>query len=370
MRGWILLLCFLATGVSAAPLPGEEWHYADILSLIESRARAGRPLSTLDSLIAAFPAGMRRYFTFVYETHNRFQDASAANPRAVVFNQNLVYTFNGDPAQRGHGLLEVMEFDEASRRLELREITETADGLQAGTATPHTCLECHGSDPKPIWSGYARWPGLFGSDDDIPSGDELRNYLAFRSAIASAPASRYAQLAFAGGDVAPYRSREDDSYADRPNLALTKLLVRFNALRAAARLERSDYGAALRWFLPIEIGNWVDAAACELPATVQNGLDDAIRKALAAGIPVRPGAFGPERFLTALGMPVPAISPDPGAAGYLFGDGAGEMMTRLRDAILIDYAKTDAGLAASLQVSTSSYAGSKRTAPSTDVSMR
>ena len=256
---WLLSM-FMLWGAVAAAVPGDDWHYQDIVSLIAQRAEAGRPFQTVDELIDAFPEGLRRNFTFVYDTKNKFQDASPLYPRALVFNQNLVYTFNGNPTQKGYQVIELMELDEAKQKLELREITFTGEKGQPGprysSSTPAKCLQCHGANPRPIWSEYHHWPGIYGSNDDVLDIREKENFTRFKEKMKSDPASRYRKLVFAPAADAPFSPYKNDAvkggyWANHINLVLTKLLTRFNAIHMVGAVHESPYYDVYKWLLPV-----------------------------------------------------------------------------------------------------------------------
>src|SRR5687767_14518496 len=121
MNHLLLGFALLFAAVRALAVSGDDWRYRDIVELIEQRATSGAPFRSPDELIEALPEGLRRNFTFVYETGNKFQDADPRNPRALVFNRNLIYAFNGHPDQRGYSVIEVMELDREKKTIELRE---------------------------------------------------------------------------------------------------------------------------------------------------------------------------------------------------------------------------------------------------------
>jgi len=237
---------FAAGHSDAASALGEDWHYSDILALLSEQ---GEAIRSPDDLIRAFPDGMKRHFTFVFETGSRLQNADAQRPRALVFNRNLIYTFNGGPEQKGYPTIEVMDLDAKAKQLSLREI-EFVDGKAiAGTTTPAKCLGCHGISPRPIWQEYSTWKGVYGSQDDRMQDAERENYRSFLSAVrrGDRDQARYALLNFPeGSELTPYPDdKTNSSFGFRINLVLTKLLTRFNVVRLTGLAERSPLFARL-----------------------------------------------------------------------------------------------------------------------------
>jgi hypothetical protein len=115
-----------------------------------------------------------------------FQTSSAREPRAIVFGPEarFIFSFNGNPQQRGGTDLETVEY--ADHKFQFREITFKSAGYDpklldlkkseilyqdknvvVSNANPAKCLSCHGANASPIWPTYALWPGAYGSNDDI-----------------------------------------------------------------------------------------------------------------------------------------------------------------------------------------------------------
>lgn len=67
----------------------------------------------LDDFLKQLPPDFKRHFTFVYETGTTLQESSPEYPRAVVFDKDLVFTFNGHPSQIGFDTIEVLNFKQS-----------------------------------------------------------------------------------------------------------------------------------------------------------------------------------------------------------------------------------------------------------------
>src|SRR5437016_4070003 len=95
--------------------------------------------------------------------------SSFAHPRAILFDPEarLVISFNGDAGQAGFTDLETMEFDDAGKSFEFREIAFPVDadrkaGVRISNPNPEPCLKCHGEPARPIWDTHPAWPGAYG----------------------------------------------------------------------------------------------------------------------------------------------------------------------------------------------------------------
>jgi hypothetical protein len=191
------------------------------------------------------------------------QDASDAHPRAIVFGDDarFIFTFNGEPSQRGYDAVEILQFrertDELPARWELREI-RFRDGKspELSEANPGRCVQCHGAEPQPLWEQYDFWPGAYGEEDDaIRDFDEKfarrgsdsdervargrRELTAYRAFLAAKDAHpRYRKLSFPeGSPVTPYNKQVRSDYRFRPNLRFTDAVTRLHAKVVADRLE-------------------------------------------------------------------------------------------------------------------------------------
>ncbi len=126
--------------------------------------------------------------TLMYESFS-LHESSFEEPRVIVFgpDADFILTFNGGTRQKAGNAFETMEFDSETGNFLFREISfkktevkkdepsmlkETdiefeSDNLKITTANPQKCMNCHGSNPRPIWDTYFFWAGAYGSNDDI-----------------------------------------------------------------------------------------------------------------------------------------------------------------------------------------------------------
>jgi hypothetical protein len=100
--------------------------------------------------------------------------SSKTSPRAIVYGKrgNFIITFNGERSQTAFNKLEVTEFSHDTNQFTFREIEFSESDIVGNgykISKPNgddgKCLICH-SAQRPIWSGYPRWPGFYGGDDD------------------------------------------------------------------------------------------------------------------------------------------------------------------------------------------------------------
>lgn len=94
----------IAANVSAQ---GSDFSFDSLQQLI-----ARQSIGSVEQLVTALPEDLRSHYTLVFQSRS-LQDASFANPRAILFGSHatLILAFNGDPAERGFGAIETMEFD-------------------------------------------------------------------------------------------------------------------------------------------------------------------------------------------------------------------------------------------------------------------
>ncbi|NVN86204.1 MAG: hypothetical protein HXX15_08960 [Rhodopseudomonas sp.] len=270
------LCCLLISGsVAAEP---QDLSFASLREIL-LHDQPTSIAATLQLISQQFPSYLAHH-TLAYHSIS-LHASSAANPRAIVFGRQaeFIISFNGDPAQRGFGALEVMEFS-PERGYAFREISflreakngadlidgdeielKTAD-LLISKPNPSICTGCHGiAGPRPIWEPFAIWPGLYGSVDDrlyryvfdqqgraqpgdqtsVPDLDgidfEKDGYAKYLINRQRHP--RYSLLPLPLGlDRVAFESKPAPDGRRRPNLALTRLF----SIQAAKLLAR-DAGA-------------------------------------------------------------------------------------------------------------------------------
>jgi len=152
-----------------------EWTINDLMNLIRDKK-----VKSVEELVPLLPLSYRQEYALVYESRS-IQKSNPKNPRIIMFGRDaqLIMTFNGDKKLPGFEALEVMEFNKQRREFALFEII--LDGknvpLNLPEKNPGQCVACHHRDPKPIWSAYPKWPGVYQSHEATVLGGVWRDYL-------------------------------------------------------------------------------------------------------------------------------------------------------------------------------------------------
>jgi len=146
-----------------------DLNFEVLVELIKDKQLASVE-QTLKELKAYYPNYFETYI-LMYKSRS-LQDASFENPRALLFDRSaqFVFSFNGNPSQKGYNRLEIMQFRENEDRFEFREIAfNDGEVVEISEANPRKCMVCHQSttrkniDPRPNWEPYNTWPGAYGS---------------------------------------------------------------------------------------------------------------------------------------------------------------------------------------------------------------
>lgn len=236
LRFLALLAMLLTVGSIANALePAPSFNVDDLVQFIGKNK-----ITSVDALIPKLPAEIKKNVTFITDSQS-LQAGSVTSPRAVIWNEKggLVFTFNGGGAdQRGNSSLELMQADSKTGRLRFFEIAFPKGEL----TEPQSCLQCHGSEPRPIWKEYPSWPDAFGSHDDFTPTEQQSDFQLFIENAKKNP--RFQSLIFESDfPEFPYRSSTlarstsiDTAFHFRPNLRLSELLTRLNAKRLASMI--------------------------------------------------------------------------------------------------------------------------------------
>lgn len=225
--------------------PGHTLVYEDLVDLIREEG-----ITSLEQVLPKLPDEFLYSYTLVYHSRS-LHGASYDFPRAILFGNNakLIITFNGKEDHGRYNDLEIMQFRDDERAFELRSITFD-NGVVFSEKNPVSCLGCHGTSPRPIWSSYeysedegvTHWPGFYGSIHDAPRlvTEEEKGFRSFRERAAEHPRYRHLRLRHRGSrwypfGAGPYRHKF------RPNNRLGNLLARLNARRLAHHLRRGAF---------------------------------------------------------------------------------------------------------------------------------
>lgn len=111
---------------------------------------------------------------FVLLHHSQsLQKASPDHPRVILFDGGVTMAFSDHPDQVGRRA-EMIEVEPGTYKMSFREISFSPSGAVTFEAQPQSCVACHGSPARPIWSPYDFWAGAFGSNVGRPMSTEER----------------------------------------------------------------------------------------------------------------------------------------------------------------------------------------------------
>lgn len=159
-HGWLLYTFVLLLGQAMAqpmytgPLDGEAL----------AKYVATNNIASVEQLMQRLPESLRSQFTLVYDTRNTAQFASKELPRVILFSNDgrFYMSVAGSRDVKGGNTVEMIS-QRANGRYSFSNIV-FEEGRSTFTADPPICASCHGRTPRPIWDGYPRWPGSYGSD--------------------------------------------------------------------------------------------------------------------------------------------------------------------------------------------------------------
>lgn len=175
---------------------------------------------TIAAILERLPERFRSGYTLMYNSQS-IQSSEFANPRVIMYGDDArtVMTFNGHAGQLGYERLEFATLNPKTEQIELAMIefpmADTGFGKAVASGpNPTLCTTCHGNDkPHYIWGQYARWPGAYGSMDDVLElvPGEKDNYLAFLTTAPQHPRYRNLVREFDSFTaVAPYRAAQPE----------------------------------------------------------------------------------------------------------------------------------------------------------------
>lgn len=151
-----------------------------------------RNIRSMDEFISELPSDILTHYTLMHESKS-LHGSSFIEPRAILFGSNgqWIVSFNGSSTQGAGDMVEMMLYNPTEKSYGFHELdfTGSAPVLKEN---PTKCLACHGSNPRPIWDHYNRWPGAYGDVDDRYTQDEYKYLQAFIATTPSHP--RYKHL--------------------------------------------------------------------------------------------------------------------------------------------------------------------------------
>jgi mono/diheme cytochrome c family protein len=244
---------FAASEPSRLPSSSESarFRYDNLVELIKSKK-----LNSVDQVVPHLPGALLRNFTLMKESES-LQKSTPDNPRAILFGDDakMIITFGGDPNNAASKNLEIMQFNDGTKKFELHEISfeNSLPKYSSAQEIKNRCTACHGQDVRPIWTTYPKWLGAYGSVDDIVGSEELKEERAkwnhFRANLAQqSPAYR---ALFSGHEHQPYwpysETYDSRTMATMPNFRLNLLLIINSAQKNARLIESSPLFEKLKY---------------------------------------------------------------------------------------------------------------------------
>ena len=225
----LLGILILGSSALANAAPVGTYDLPDFKKLLDQNPA----IRSIDDLIPQLPASYLGAVSFVYDS-NSLQGASLDYPRVVSYGSSLssgirdhlIFAFKGTPGLPSKlGVIEdhfeFIRYNEPARTFEFYELVFDADenrpvgGPPTGDSNapvfaqapgrykilgpnPAKCLGCHQSDPRPNWSRYPEWPGVYGSSDFHRHQSEYDGWTRFYHQ--NKPNGRYASLSLYAQD--------------------------------------------------------------------------------------------------------------------------------------------------------------------------
>jgi len=279
-----VLACLL---VSAAPAAA-PMTFADLRQLIVER-----DARSIEELLPFLPADLRSRYVLLFRSRS-LHGSSFAHPRAILFDSEarFVLSFNGDAGQTGFDALETMEFDEAGKSFQLREIRFPADAgretpVLVSRTNPATCLKCHGEPARPVWDTHPAWPGAYGERYDAaltaPERSGLRQFLKEQP---SHPRYRHLLAVDRFADPETFhpsaRARYEGSERLPPNAELGAALGRLNFEAIVRELESRPEFDSYKYLLLAALGTDCGRLDVFFPDVQRAGIDGALDRFVAA----------------------------------------------------------------------------------------
>ena len=146
---------------------GERFDVEKLLKIISEEK-----IESIEALLPRLPKHLRDRYVLMFKSRS-LQQATFQRPRAILFegDASLIVAF-GASELRGGNSLETIQFREATKRWEFREVSfQAGQPARVSLPNPRRCLECHqGShrqdvDPRPNWEPYNLWPGAYAGVD-------------------------------------------------------------------------------------------------------------------------------------------------------------------------------------------------------------
>lgn len=155
-------ICITLTLNVSAALASLMIDSETLIELVKSKN-----ITSVDQLLKELPPGLRRNFVLIYNSRNQAQFASETQPRVILFSNDgrFQMTFAANQEVKGGNTVEMIS-QQANGEYKFASLEFGSDGPRLHTDGKN-CRACHGMKPRPIWEGYSKWPGAYGSDHQL-----------------------------------------------------------------------------------------------------------------------------------------------------------------------------------------------------------
>lgn len=133
----------------------DEFNSAQDLGCFESRSQ----------LLEQIPDKVRGNWVMMHTTRSNQRSATIDTPRVILMAPNGKFIL-GLETISGSQEVEIAVFDFNKNTWDFAAIDYNSQRIES-----KLCKTCHTENPRPIWTGYANWPGAIGDRDDITEQD-------------------------------------------------------------------------------------------------------------------------------------------------------------------------------------------------------
>lgn len=154
--------------ISLAAEPPTDITYEWLEQLIKTEN-----LSSVQAVIEKLPDGYKKNFVLMRSSAS-IQGATLENPRVIMFGKTarLMMTFNGHPKERGFDRLEMIEFNDQTKKFDFKFIA-FKNGVKFSPPNNRKCIACHSAYQVPIWTNTNYMPGAYGTEENRLRADEM-----------------------------------------------------------------------------------------------------------------------------------------------------------------------------------------------------
>jgi hypothetical protein len=221
-----IFICVAAIANESSPY---DWKFLN--ELIDRKN-----ITTIEDLLPELPQEIRAEYVLMH-TSRSLQGATFQAPRAILHwdSAKKIMSFNGGPEQKGGSSIEMIQFNEDTRKFEFHRLDFEKDKPPIRDQNLKRCHHCHRQDARPNWEHYFVWPGAYGEDDDSYNQKEVEEINVFIQNSKTHP--RYKNLI-----NIEQMSPQDGPNRAAKNIPFTQRVYALNSRRVARLVsETPDY---------------------------------------------------------------------------------------------------------------------------------